>query len=234
MERSSGETAELKVYSFSTFFFPKLCGGVQVGGHAAVKRWTKAVDLFLYDLILVPLHLGVHWALAVSPTTVAKPLVLFAQNFQYLSLNINFLFNSLTGDWPEFQDSQIIRLNGPETWRHLWSSPVSVPLFTRSHVIYFFSSNKYVFLFMLMYLWFMYRRYLKDEHKAKKGTELDGTKWTIGSLRASVSQVHERAKLPFPSVLPHFLFNINSLCAVAFSVGNSTAEKWQRLWRFHL
>lgn len=70
MERSSSEAAGLKVYSFSTFFFPKLCGGsgLQVQGHAAVKRWTKAVDLFLYDLILVPLHLGVHWALAVSQT----------------------------------------------------------------------------------------------------------------------------------------------------------------------
>nr|XP_046269161.1 sentrin-specific protease 2 isoform X2 [Scatophagus argus] len=67
MERSSRDAAALKVYSFSTFFFPKLrgrgCG--QAGGHAAVKRWTKAVDLFLYDLILVPLHLGVHWAMAV-------------------------------------------------------------------------------------------------------------------------------------------------------------------------
>lgn len=68
MERSSVEAGRLKVYSFSTFFFPKLRGGGggQAGGHAAVKRWTKAVDLFTFDLILVPLHLGVHWALAVS------------------------------------------------------------------------------------------------------------------------------------------------------------------------
>lgn len=50
-----------KVYAFSTFFFPKLRGG----GHTAVRRWTKAVDLFLCDIILVPLHLGVHWSLAV-------------------------------------------------------------------------------------------------------------------------------------------------------------------------
>lgn len=41
-----------------------------------------------------------------------------------------------------------------------------------------------------MHLWWFYRRYLKDEHKAKKGVELDGTKWTIGSLRASVSEVN--------------------------------------------
>ena len=69
MERCSGEAAGLKIYSFSTFFFPKLRGGGggQAGGHMAVRRWTKAVDLFLYDLLLVPLHLGVHWAMAVSP-----------------------------------------------------------------------------------------------------------------------------------------------------------------------
>ena len=67
MEWCSGEAAALKVYSFSTFFFPKLHGGGgQAGGHAAVKRWTKSVDLFLYNVVLVPLHLGVHWAMAVS------------------------------------------------------------------------------------------------------------------------------------------------------------------------
>ncbi|CAG10351.1 unnamed protein product, partial [Tetraodon nigroviridis] len=65
-ERSSGQAAGLKVYSFSTFFFPKLRGrGGGLAGHSEVKRWTKAVDLFSYDLVLVPLHLGVHWALAV-------------------------------------------------------------------------------------------------------------------------------------------------------------------------
>ncbi|XP_028252217.1 sentrin-specific protease 2 [Parambassis ranga] len=67
MERGSSEAGRLKVYSFSTFFFPKLRGGGgnQTSGHAAVRRWTKAVDLFLFDLILVPLHLGAHWAMAV-------------------------------------------------------------------------------------------------------------------------------------------------------------------------
>lgn len=101
MERSSGEAAGLKVYSFSTFFFPKLCGGggggVQVQGHAVVKRWTKAVDLFLYDLILVPLHLGVHWALAVSQNSGCQ--FFYALEFQYLSLNINPKNHlSLSGD----------------------------------------------------------------------------------------------------------------------------------------
>lgn len=33
------------------------------------------------------------------------------------------------------------------------------------------------------------RRYLKDEHKAKKGRELDGVTWTVGSMRATVSPI---------------------------------------------
>lgn len=121
MERCSGEGAALKVYSFSTFFFPKLRGGGggQAGGHAAVKRWTKAVDLFLYDLILVPLHLGVHWAIAV----------------------VDF-------------KSKTVKSYDSMGQRH----------------------DDICSLLLL---------YLKEEHKAKKGRELDSAKWTIGSLRAA-------------------------------------------------
>ncbi|XP_026874501.2 sentrin-specific protease 2 [Electrophorus electricus] len=60
MARGEQTLGGRKVYCFSTFFFPKLLAG----GHHAVRRWTKAVDLFLYDVVLVPLHLGVHWSLA--------------------------------------------------------------------------------------------------------------------------------------------------------------------------
>jgi len=50
-----------KVWAFSTFFYPKLIDG----GHASVKRWSKKVDLFSCSLIFVPVHLGMHWCLAV-------------------------------------------------------------------------------------------------------------------------------------------------------------------------
>ena len=30
-----------------------------------MKRWTRKVDVFSYDLLLVPVHLGMHWCLAV-------------------------------------------------------------------------------------------------------------------------------------------------------------------------
>uniref|UniRef100_A0A3Q2P6X5 Sentrin-specific protease 2 n=1 Tax=Fundulus heteroclitus TaxID=8078 RepID=A0A3Q2P6X5_FUNHE len=120
MERHSGESGRLKVYTFSTFFYPKLQGGgagLQVGGHVAVKRWTKAVDLFMFDLILVPLHLGVHWALAVIDLR-----------------------------------SKTVRSYDSMGQRH----------------------DDICNLLLL---------YLKEEHKAKKGRELDGAKWTVGSLK---------------------------------------------------
>ncbi|KAM4624726.1 sentrin-specific protease 2 [Polymixia lowei] len=120
-EQSSSQAGGLRVYSFSTFFFPKLCGGGggQAGGHTAVKRWTKAVDIFLYDLILVPLHLGVHWAMAV----------------------IDF-------------KSRTVRSYDSMGQRH----------------------DDICSLLLL---------YLREEHKAKKGRDLDSCKWTVGSLRAS-------------------------------------------------
>ncbi|KAJ8017026.1 hypothetical protein DPEC_G00013490 [Dallia pectoralis] len=49
------------VHTFNTFFFPKL----RSAGYSAVRRWTKKMDIFSVDIILVPVHLGVHWCLAV-------------------------------------------------------------------------------------------------------------------------------------------------------------------------
>lgn len=60
MERSQKEGTP-RVYAFNTFFFSKLLNG----GHAALKRWTRNVDLFSFDILLVPLHATTHWCLAV-------------------------------------------------------------------------------------------------------------------------------------------------------------------------
>ncbi|NWI97585.1 SENP2 protease, partial [Pitta sordida] len=49
------------LHAFNTFFYPKLCSG----GYKAVRRWTRGVDLFKQDLILVPIHLTAHWTLLV-------------------------------------------------------------------------------------------------------------------------------------------------------------------------
>lgn len=54
------EQTNVKVYCFNTFFYKRL----KEGGHKVLKRWTKKVDLFSLDLILIPVHLEVHWTLA--------------------------------------------------------------------------------------------------------------------------------------------------------------------------
>uniref|UniRef100_A0A8C5DDF8 Sentrin-specific protease 1-like n=1 Tax=Gouania willdenowi TaxID=441366 RepID=A0A8C5DDF8_GOUWI len=60
VERSKGPNLPT-VNTFNTFFYPKLCSS----GYSAVRRWTKKMDIFAKDILLVPVHLGVHWCLAV-------------------------------------------------------------------------------------------------------------------------------------------------------------------------
>lgn len=67
MERSKNENYP-SVYAFNTFFYPKLMNG----GHSALKRWTRRMDIFSYDLILVPVHMGMHWCLAVIDFRIKK------------------------------------------------------------------------------------------------------------------------------------------------------------------
>ncbi|XP_059148626.1 sentrin-specific protease 1-like isoform X2 [Physella acuta] len=54
-----GEETNIKAYAFNTFFYPKIMSG----GHQAVKRWTKKVDIFDMKHIIIPVHLGMHWCL---------------------------------------------------------------------------------------------------------------------------------------------------------------------------
>jgi len=60
-ERGDNEEGFKKVHVFNTFFYPK----VMKMGHSGVKRWTRKVDIFSHDLILIPVHLGMHWCLSV-------------------------------------------------------------------------------------------------------------------------------------------------------------------------
>lgn len=60
MERGKIENMP-KVYAFNTFFYPKLLSS----GHSSLKRWTKKVDIFSHDMVLVPVHLGMHWCMSV-------------------------------------------------------------------------------------------------------------------------------------------------------------------------
>nr|DBA29638.1 TPA: hypothetical protein GDO54_005706 [Pyxicephalus adspersus] len=48
-----------KVHFFNSFFYDKL----RTKGYEGVKRWTKNVDIFSKQLLLIPIHLEVHWSL---------------------------------------------------------------------------------------------------------------------------------------------------------------------------
>lgn len=48
-----------KVHFFNSFFYDKL----RTKGYEGVKRWTKNVDIFSKDILLIPIHLEVHWSL---------------------------------------------------------------------------------------------------------------------------------------------------------------------------
>ncbi|XP_071638127.1 sentrin-specific protease 1-like [Temnothorax longispinosus] len=50
-----------KVLAMNTFFYSKLLSG----GHSSLKRWTRKVDIFAQDLVVVPVHLYVHWCMAI-------------------------------------------------------------------------------------------------------------------------------------------------------------------------
>lgn len=51
-----------KVFAMSTFFMTEL----RKSGHARVRLWTRKVDIFTFDIILVPVHVdGDHWCMAI-------------------------------------------------------------------------------------------------------------------------------------------------------------------------
>lgn len=60
-ERCLGSGDLPKLYSMNTFFYQRLTEG----GHLAVRQWTRNVNLFDYDIILVPIHVKqIHWCMA--------------------------------------------------------------------------------------------------------------------------------------------------------------------------
>ena len=50
-----------KVHVFNTYFYPK----IMKSGHAGVKKFARKINIFEMDVILVPVHLGMHWCLTV-------------------------------------------------------------------------------------------------------------------------------------------------------------------------
>ncbi|KAI6656506.1 Sentrin-specific protease 1 [Oopsacas minuta] len=49
------------VYAFNTFFYTQL----KDRGYDSIKRWTRRIDIFTLDMIIIPIHLGMHWCMAI-------------------------------------------------------------------------------------------------------------------------------------------------------------------------
>eukprot|EP01117_Protostelium_nocturnum_P019120 TRINITY_DN8197_c0_g1_i2.p1 TRINITY_DN8197_c0_g1~~TRINITY_DN8197_c0_g1_i2.p1 ORF type:complete len:574 (-),score=241.18 TRINITY_DN8197_c0_g1_i2:408-2129(-) len=60
-QRNKNDPALPNCEFFNTFFYPMLADK----GYDRVKKWTRKIDVFEKDKIIVPIHLGMHWCLAV-------------------------------------------------------------------------------------------------------------------------------------------------------------------------
>ncbi|KAI9880916.1 MAG: hypothetical protein M1830_009984 [Pleopsidium flavum] len=63
LEQEHPELAE-KVYFFNTYFFASLTNtprGKKGINYEAVQKWTRAVDIFGYDFVVVPINESAHW-----------------------------------------------------------------------------------------------------------------------------------------------------------------------------
>lgn len=49
------------IHCFNTFF----CTTLLESGYAKLRRWTKRVDIFQKDMVLIPVNSSLHWTLAV-------------------------------------------------------------------------------------------------------------------------------------------------------------------------
>lgn len=57
-----------KVYFFNTFFFASLTNtqrGKKPINYEGVQKWTRGIDLFTYDYVVVPINEATHWYVAI-------------------------------------------------------------------------------------------------------------------------------------------------------------------------
>ncbi|CAG8001366.1 unnamed protein product [Penicillium olsonii] len=65
LERTNPDAAK-RVYFFNSYFFATLRPqGTSVLNYKGVEKWTRSVDLFAYDYILVPINENQHWYVAI-------------------------------------------------------------------------------------------------------------------------------------------------------------------------
>ena len=67
LEKEKPDTAK-KVYFFNSYFFERLTQtqkGTKGINYAAVQKWTRTVDIFSRDFVVVPVNENLHWYVAI-------------------------------------------------------------------------------------------------------------------------------------------------------------------------
>lgn len=60
-DRSKKKESLPKALAMNTFFMQRLLDK----GFDGVKRWTRKIDIFAYDIMIIPVHVINHWCLAI-------------------------------------------------------------------------------------------------------------------------------------------------------------------------
>lgn len=63
--RQANSSKYLKCHFFNTFFYQLLCNNNGTYNYDRVKKWTNSIDIFSFDKVIMPIHLGNHWCCAV-------------------------------------------------------------------------------------------------------------------------------------------------------------------------
>ncbi|KAJ6110424.1 hypothetical protein N7486_002659, partial [Penicillium sp. IBT 16267x] len=63
LERTKKDVAE-RIYFFNSYFFATLKKGRGIN-YSSVEKWTRNIDLFSYDYVVVPINEDAHWYVAI-------------------------------------------------------------------------------------------------------------------------------------------------------------------------
>ncbi|KAI8328623.1 hypothetical protein BC941DRAFT_444516 [Chlamydoabsidia padenii] len=116
MDRTNNKSSLPTIHCFNTFF----CSTLRDQGYDKVKRWTKKVDIFSKDLLLVPINRSYHWTLGVVDLKNKQVAVYDSLNGKHHTPTINLLLKYLelehldkkkspldTSDWKGYMPSSI-------------------------------------------------------------------------------------------------------------------------------
>ncbi|KAK4467944.1 hypothetical protein MN116_008550, partial [Schistosoma mekongi] len=111
--RSQRQTNLPRIAVLSTFFYAKLTATTG-GGYSGVRRWTRQLQLFDQDIVLIPIHdRGMHWCLSCVDLR-AKSITYYdsmgSGNMKCLKQLMDYLKN-------ESLDKRNIELPDPDSWK---------------------------------------------------------------------------------------------------------------------